>query len=57
MKKGAVAIIVIGLIAAAVTLKVLEGYFFAKGAKKVWDVCYEMTNQHIEWTGAGSSGR
>ena len=57
MKKGAVAIIVIGLIAAAVTLKVLEGYFFAKGAKKAWDVCYEMTNQHIEWTGAGSSGR
>lgn len=21
-----------------------------------WDVCYEMTNQRIEWTGAGHSG-
>lgn len=21
-----------------------------------WDVCYDMPNQHIEWTGAGYSG-
>ena len=24
--------------------------------KQTWDVCYEMTNKRIEWTGAGYSG-
>lgn len=23
---------------------------------KNWDVCYEMVNRHVEWTGAGYNG-
>ena len=29
---------------------------FSAEAEKTWDVCYPMSNQHIEWTGAGYSG-
>ena len=29
---------------------------FGKATGSKYDVCYEMTNQRIEWTGAGYNG-
>ena len=43
---------VIAAVAAAVILGMLTGNA-ARAAKPAWDVCYEMCNQHIEWTYAG----
>ena len=43
-----------GAVIAAVI--VLMWISFSKAAGTKYDVCYEMTNQGIEWTGAGYSG-
>ena len=29
---------------------------FSDAEEQKWTVCYEMPNQHIEWTGAGYNG-
>lgn len=42
-------IIVLGIIAAAIMLEILAGYFAGKAIEKTWDVCYEMTNTKISW--------
>jgi lipoprotein signal peptidase len=41
--------IIIGIVAVAVMLEILSGYFIGKAAEKAWDVCYEMTNTNISW--------
>lgn len=40
---------------ALVVVLVLAGIMIGRGVadKPAWDVCYEMTNQHIEWNYAG----
>ena len=45
-------VMAIAAVAAAVILGMLTGNA-ARAAKPAWDVCYEMCNQHIEWTYAG----
>ena len=42
-------------ILAAVTIALI-GMNIAADADKTWDVCFEMTNRRVEWTGAGYSG-
>ena len=41
--------ITIGIVAVAIMLEILSGYFIGKAADKVWDACYEMTNTNISW--------
>ena len=36
---------------------VLAGWAISHAQERTWDVCYEMTNREIEWTGAGYSGK
>lgn len=40
----------------AAVIVVLAGLNIRQAQIKTWDVCYEMTNQRVEWTGAGYSG-
>ena len=37
----------------AVVLAALIFLNVREDSRKTWDVCYEMTNKRIEWTGAG----
>ena len=39
----------------AVAVGVVWNMMEAAGAEKDWDVCYEMANQHIEWSWAGKN--
>lgn len=48
MSKKAFAI-TITIVAVAILLEILSGYFMGKAAEKMWDACYEMTNTHISW--------
>ena len=34
----------------------LDWWAIRDAETKTWDVCYQMANQRIEWTGAGYSG-
>ena len=54
--RTAVAIVAGAIIIAAVALEILSGFLFGRGVKAAWDVCYNMTNQRIEWGGAGYNG-
>lgn len=40
-----------------VSVRVLDEYMERKAWEDAADVVYSMTNQNIEWTGAGYSGR
>lgn len=41
--------ITIGIVAVAIMLEILSGYFIGKAVEKAWDACYEMTNTNISW--------
>ena len=47
-------LILAGIVIAVVIM--LLWISFSKAAGTKYDVCYEMTNQGIEWTGAGYNG-
>ncbi len=51
-KRTRYTVMVVAAVAAALILGMLTGNA-ARAAKPAWDVCYEMCNQHIEWTYAG----
>ena len=55
-RRTAVAIVAGAIIIAAVALEILSGFLFGRGVEAAWDVCYNMTNQRIEWGGAGYNG-
>ena len=42
--------------ALAVVIGVLIWANVEQDSRKEWDVCYQMVNQRVEWTGAGYSG-
>lgn len=46
--------ICLGIILAAIA--VLIFFEIRMQREPAWAVCYEMTNKHIEWTGAGYNG-
>ncbi len=46
--------ICLGIILAAIA--VLIFFEIRMQREPAWTVCYEMTNKHIEWTGAGYNG-
>ena len=56
ISRTAITIVAGAIITAAVALEILAGFLFGKGVKAAWDVCYNMTNQRIEWGGAGYNG-
>lgn len=41
--------IVLGIIAVAIMLEIMSGYFIAKAAEKVWDIVCPMANTNISW--------
>lgn len=50
------ALVVAVLLSIAVVFYAVSGYFFGKSLTTAADVVFNMTNQNVEWTGAGYSG-
>lgn len=41
--------ITLAIVAVAIMLEIMAGYFIGKAIEKTWDVCYEMANTKISW--------
>ena len=52
--KKAFGIISVTIMAVAVGMLIF--FSLRQGNRQDWDVCYEMANRHIEWSGAGYDG-
>ena len=41
--------ITITIVAVAILLEIMAGYFAGKAIEKTWDACYPMANSRISW--------
>lgn len=48
--------ITLAIVAVAIMLEIMAGYFIGKAIEKTWDVCYKMTNTNVTWLQTFHSG-
>lgn len=41
--------ITLAIVAVAIMLEIMAGYFIGKAIEATWDVCYEMANAKVSW--------